>query len=155
MRERVRARACPAYASVSPRERVFSRPPEEGEVSHPISGIGLGVMPVRPHTPRRSVLTSSRWTDPNPSSSAMGAAPHHVESEAVIPMAWRTPAGGRDPSVRRLPSRGLRHNDTNARKRYGGERARMRRFMDSGSLAWVGQGRSSATPVPPWPNSRT
>ena len=87
------ARACPC-ASVSVHERVISRPPEEGEVSHPISGIGLGVMPVRPHTPRRSVLTSSRWTDPNPSSSAMGAAPHHVGSEAVAPMAWRT-----DPSV--------------------------------------------------------
>ena len=85
------------------RKRVISRPPEEREVSHPISGIGLGVMPVRPHTPRRSVLTSSRWTDPNPSSSAMGATLHRVESEVVIPMAWRTPAGGRDPSVRRRP----------------------------------------------------
>ena len=68
------------------RERVISRPPEEGEVSHPISGIGLGVMPVRPHTPRRLVLTSSHWTNLNPSSSAMGAALHHVESEAAIPM---------------------------------------------------------------------
>ena len=88
---RLRTRACPC-ASVSVRERVFSRPPEEGEVSHPISGIGLGVMPVWPHTPRRSVLTSSRWTDPNPSSSAAGATLHHVESEVVIPAAWRTPA---------------------------------------------------------------
>ena len=93
-----RARACPCasvsseYASVSLRERVCSRPPEEGEVSHPITGIGLGVMPVGPHTPRRSVLTSSRWTDPNPSSSAAGATLHHVESEVVIPAAWRTPA---------------------------------------------------------------
>ena len=87
MRERVRTR------SGSVRERVCSHPPEEGEVSHPISGIGLGVMPVRPHSPRRSVLTSSRWTDPNPSSSAMGATLHRVESEVVIPMAWRTPSG--------------------------------------------------------------
>ena len=71
---------------MSVRERVRSRPPEEGEVSHPITGIGLGVMPVRPHTPRRLVLTSSHWTNLNPSSSAMGAALHHVESEAVIPM---------------------------------------------------------------------
>ena len=41
-----------AYASVSVRERVFSRTPEEWEDSDPITGIGLGVMPVRPHTPR-------------------------------------------------------------------------------------------------------
>ena len=98
VRERVQTRngwcasVSSAYASGSVRERVISRPPEEGEVSHPISGIGLGVMPVRPHTPRRSVLTSSRWTDPNPSSSAAGATLHHVESEVVIPAAWRTPA---------------------------------------------------------------
>ena len=90
-----------ACAGVSMRERVlgvrgrvFSRPPEEGEVAHPIAGIGLGVMPVRPHTPHRSVLTSSRWTDLNPSSSALGATPHHVGSEVVTPKAWRT-----DPSV--------------------------------------------------------
>ena len=94
----LRTRACPDAKRLvrervfCVRERVISRPPEEGEVSHPITGIGLGVMPVWPHTPRRSVLTSSRWTDPNPSSSAAGATLHHVESEVVIPAAWRTPA---------------------------------------------------------------
>ena len=97
MRERVSgcASVSVAYASVSVRERVFSRPPQEGEVSHPIAGVGLGVMPVGPHTPRGSVLTSSRWTDLNPSSSALGATPHDVESmQVVVPKAWQTPAGG-------------------------------------------------------------
>ena len=90
----VTSRRCPrpavtrrSWGGITPgtfvRERVRSRPPEEGEVSHPISGIGLGVMPVRPHTPRRLVLTSSHWTNLNPSSSAMGAA---IERRAVIPM---------------------------------------------------------------------
>ena len=108
------------------RERVRSRPPEEGEVSHPIIGIGLGVMPVRPHTPHRSVSTSSRWTDLNPSSSALGATPHHAGSEVGIPKAWRTPAGGREPSVRRLPSRGVRHYYYFKSKTLG-TRSRLRR----------------------------
>ena len=76
MRERVSGCASVSVecASVSVRERVFSRTPEEWEDSDPITGIGLGVMPVGPHTPRRSVL------DHNPSSSATGATLHDVES---------------------------------------------------------------------------
>ena len=59
----VRARACRCDARACPcisvHERVSSRPPGEGEFSYPITGIGLGVMPVGPHTPRRSSLTTT------------------------------------------------------------------------------------------------
>ena len=72
----------PLWGGITPGVKL-SRPPLEGEVIHTVSGVGLGVMPVRPYTPRRLVLTSSHWTNLNPSSSAMGAA---IERRAVIPM---------------------------------------------------------------------
>ena len=61
--EDARARACRCDARACPgvcvRERVISRTPEEWEYSDPITGIGLGVLPVRPYTPRRSSLTTT------------------------------------------------------------------------------------------------
>ena len=48
----------------------------------PVSGWGCDAGQAS-HTPRRLVLTSSHWTNLNPSSSAMGAA---IERRAVMPM---------------------------------------------------------------------
>ena len=121
--EDARARACRCDARACPgvcvRERVISRTPEEWEYSDPITGIGLGVLPVRPYTPRRSFLTTTPPLVPRvPPSTTWSLASGHSRGLAN---AGNNPTSALE--VCGITILGRRPGDT--RMRFGGTRMRL------------------------------